>query len=278
MKHLSDEELLLDYYEEALPEQRAAMRAHLESCAECRALDRELRGVLALVITEPLPEAPPGFEGEMWARLEPHIASSPTAFARALRRLRRISPKLQRRRQPRGGEGVGRTWWSFELPRWALAAAAVVLAAGSFALGRVWDPPPAPSVAAVDDTPTMSERMLRSEVEEHLERSQRVLVELVNADDSAPVMLASDRERAADLVAAGRLYRRPVEEIGDAETRDLLEDVERVLVELANGPEVETSNDLSEVRARISNQDLIFRLRVTTAEMRARQRRARTTW
>jgi hypothetical protein len=120
--------------------------------------------------------------------------------------------------------------------------------------------------------------MLRSDVEEHLERSQRVLVELVNADDSAPVVLASDRERAADLVAAGRLYRRSVEEIGDAETRDLLEDVERVLVEIANGPEVETSNDLSGVRARISNQDLIFRLRVTTAEMRARERRGTTTW
>ena len=58
--------------------------------------------------------------------------------------------------------------------------------------------------ASAGDARRLNERMLRSEVEEHLERSQRVLVELVNADDSAPVMLASDRERAADLVAAGR--------------------------------------------------------------------------
>src|SRR5262245_11337396 len=256
MTHVSDEELLLDYYGEASSEQRAAMRAHLERCADCRALDRELRGVLALVNTEPLPEAPPGFEREMWARVEPHIASSP---------------------KPRSGEGGSRTWWTFEWPRWALAAAAVALAAGSFALGRVWDTP-APTVASVESPATVSQRMLRSEVEEHLERSQRVLVELVNADEAAPVVLASGRERAADLVAAGRLYRRSVEGIGDAETRDLLEDVERVLVEIANGPEVETSNDLSEVRARISNQDLIFRLRVTTAEMRARERRATPTW
>ena len=127
----------------------------------------------------------------------------------------------------------------------------------------------------------LNERMLRSEVEEHFERSQRVLVELVNADDSAPVLrLASDRERAADLVAAGRLYRRSAEEMGDAETRDLLEDVERVLVEIANGPEVESSNDLSEVRTRISDQDLIFRLRVVTAEMQAATKRsgARPIW
>jgi anti-sigma factor RsiW len=253
MKHVSDEELLLDYYGEASPDQRASMRAHLETCAECQALDRELRGVLALVNSEPFPDAPAGFERDMWARLEPHITKPVVS-------------------------GFSRTWWSFELPRWALAAAAVALAAGSFALGRVWDTPSAPPVAPVDPGLAASGRMLRNEVEEHFERSQRVLVELVNADDSGSVVLASDRERAADLVAAGRLYRRSVEEIGDSETRDLLEDVERVLVEIANGPAVETSNNLTAVRARISNQDLIFRLRVTTAEMRARERRATPTW
>jgi hypothetical protein len=41
---------------------------------------------------------------------------------------------------------------------------------------------------------------------------------------------------------------------------------------------VEASNDLSEVRARINDQDLIFRLRLMTAEMRAREQRARPTW
>ena len=128
------------------------------------------------------------------------------------------------------------------------------------------------------DVTDISERLLRSELDEYLERSQRVLVSLVNADDSAPVMLASDRERAADLVADGRLYRRSIGETGDADTRDLLEDVERVRVEIANGREAETSNVLSGVRARISNQDLIFRLRATTAEMRERERRERPTW
>jgi hypothetical protein len=249
MTHVSDEDLLLDYYGEASPEQRAAMRAHLERCSECQALDRELRGVLALVDNEPLPEAPPGFERTMWARLEPVVS------------------------------GFSRTKDVRELPRWALAACVAGLAVGSFALGRVWDrPAPAPANETAADPRALSERLLRSEVEDHLERSQRVFLELVNADDAAPVVLASDRERAADLVAAGRLYRHSVEELGDTETRDLLEDVERVLVDIANGPEVETSNDLSEVRRRISNQDLIFRLRVTAAEMRARDRRVTPTW
>ncbi len=257
--HISDEDLLLDYYGEATPEQRAMMRAHLQSCAACQALDRELRAVLALVDKEPVPEAPPGFEREMWARVEPRIGGA--AF----------------RRPAEVGLKPGTTW-SFELPRWAFAASVAALAVGSFALGRIWDTPSSSARVTAGDVRAVSERMLRSEVEEHLERSQRVLVELVNADDVAPVVLASDRERAADLVAAGRLYRRSAEEMGDAETRDLLEDVERVLVEVANGPDVESSKDLSDVRARISDRDLIFRLRVMTAGMRARERDARPTW
>jgi hypothetical protein len=256
--HLTDEELLLDFYGEATPEQRAAMRAHVESCAPCQALDRELRAVLALVDSEPPAEAPPDFERDMWARLEPHVVSGFRQTAPI-----RLKPDATA---------------SFEFPRWVLAASVAALAVGSFALGRVWDTPATSSRTATNEARAVSQRMLRSEVEEHLERSQRVFVELVNADDTAPVRLAGDRERAADLVAAGRLYRYSAEEIGDTETRDLLEDVERVLVEIANGPDAGTSNDLSEVRTRISAQDLIFRLRVTTAEMRAREQRARPTW
>ena len=267
--HVTDEDLLLDYYGEASPDVRAAMRAHLAVCDRCRALDRELRGVLALVNTEPAPEAPEGFEREVWARLEPHVVSG---FSRTGPVRLRPDTTSSVRLKP------DTTFWRFELPRWAFAVGTVALAIGAFSLGRVWDPAPAPSTDSVAEVADISDRLLRSEVEEYLERSQRVLVELVNTDDDAPVMLASDRERAANLVADGRLYRRSIGETGDADTRDLLEDVERVLVEIANGPEAETSNHLSGVRARISNQDLIFRLRLMTAEMRERERRARPTW
>jgi hypothetical protein len=268
VRHVTDEDLLLDYYGEASPDDRASMRAHLERCDQCRAFERELRGVLALVDTEPVPEAPEGFEQDVWARLEPQIAARRSSNV--------VSGFPGRPSAPR--EGGSRTFWRFELPRWGLAAAAVALAAGSFALGRVWDRPSTRPEDPPVDARALSERLLRSEVEQHLERSQRVLVELINADEGDAVMLANDRALAADLVADGRLYRRSAESIGDAGTRDLLEDVERVLVEIANGPAAETSNDLSGVRARISDQDLLFRLRVTMAEMREQQRRERPTW
>ena len=252
-RHVTDEDLLLDYYGESVPEHRARTRAHVESCAECHALDRELRGVLALIDTEPLPEAPDGFEREMWARLQPQIAA--------------------RARRP------GVTWML--PPQWMLAGGIAALVVMAFALGRISNstivPLPQPSPRVESATASPVERLLRNEVEDHFERSQRALVELVNADATGPEWQV-DRARAADLVAAGRLYRRSVETIGDADTRDLLEDVERVLVEIANESPRPSSNDLSGVRARISEQDLIGRLRLASAEMRERERRSQPTW
>jgi anti-sigma factor RsiW len=251
-RHVTDEDLLLDYYDEGPPDHRASLRVHLETCARCRALDRELRSVLALVETTPLPEAPSGFERDVWAGIEPQI--------------RAHSVK-------QGGSGHQPVRY---VPRWVLAGGLAALLVASFSLGRVWDRAPVADRSGDLEARGVSERLIRSEVEDHLERSQRALVELVNDVDSRP--LADDRARAADLVAAGRLYRRSAEEIGDADTRDLLEDVERILVEVANGSPDATSNDLTGVRTRIGDQDLIFRLRMATAEMRERERRAIPTW
>jgi hypothetical protein len=264
--HITDEEMLLDYYNESPSADRAVRCAHLEKCEACRALDREMRAVLALVDTAPTIEAPPGFGREMWARVEPSIS------ARATRR----------------------PWWSAfanataslaPVRHWALGVGMAALLLASFTLGRVWEgaprrdePAPQGSTPAVGATDAMTERLLRAEMEDHLERSRRVLVDVVNGDDAAAVSLASDRTRAADLVADGRLYRGAADRIGDVEMRNLLEDVERVLVDVANGSSGPASKELEDVRTRIDEQDLLFRLRVAGSEIRERQRRAQPTY
>jgi hypothetical protein len=123
----------------------------------------------------------------------------------------------------------------------------------------------------VADDQTTTERVLRAEVEDHLERSQRMLVELVNADYEVGAPIGGDRARVADLVAASRLYRRSAEQVGDTEIGGLLEDLERVLVEVANGPADITPADLARLRQRIDDQDLVFRVRVVAREMRERR-------
>jgi hypothetical protein len=263
--HVTDEELLLDIYGESAADDRARRQAHLHSCDDCRALDRELRAVLALVDQTPAIDAPRGFEREMWARLEPEIV------ARTARPSADAAVPSENRA----------AWWRLDgwVPRrWAVAGGMAALLIGAFSLGRVWETPKSAGPAAFPvDARALSERLLQGEVEEHLERSQRVLVDLVNADEVMTDAVSADRDRAADLVAAGRLYRRSAEAIGDVEMRDLLEDIERVLVDVANGARDGSSKDLTDVRMRISEQDLVFRLRVAASALRERDRRIRPT-
>ena len=97
-----------------------------------------------------------------------------------------------------------------------------------------------------------------------------MLAELVNADYTSGTPVEGERARAADLVAAGRLYRRSAEQVGDAEIGYLLEDLERVLVEVANGPAESAPDELGRLRQRIDDQDLVFRVRVVASEIKER--------
>jgi hypothetical protein len=247
--HLTDEDLLLDFYAEGTPSDRARVQRHLEECAECRETDRELRAVLQAVETTPSTEPPSDFERQMWARIEPHLP-------------------------------VARPWWRMArgltpaLYIGLAAAAGILLLVAAFSAGRLWERPAVRAVAepSVDDRARV-ERLLRSEVEDHLERSQRMLVDLVNAPEQGGTF-ASDRARAADLVAAGRLYRRSAEEVGDADVGMLLEDLERVLVEVANSSPRDEVEELGRLRQRVEDQDLLFRLRVVARELRQSQRPA----
>ena len=241
-RHLTDEELLLDFYGEGAAADRTRVRTHLEQCEQCRALDRELRAVLTAVDTAPISEPPTSFEREMWARIEPLLPVQHT----------------------------WRTRWTAMMPRLAVAASVGILMAAAFTAGRVWERPRTGTEANVVEDRALNERLLRTEVEDHLERSQRMLVELVNADYEIGAAATGDQARAADLVAAGRLYRRSAEQLGDAEIGRLLEDLERVLVEVANGPDDIGPAELTRLRQRIDDQDLVFRVRVVAREMRER--------
>jgi hypothetical protein len=241
-RHLTDEELLLDFYGEGTAADRARVQTHLAQCAQCRALDQELRAVLTAVETAPLTEPPSGFEREMWARIEPLLPVQQT----------------------------WRTRWTAMMPQLAVAASIGILMVAAFTAGRVWERPRTGAEESAVEDRALNERLLRAEVEDHLERSQRMLVELVNADYQIGAPATGDQARAADLVAAGRLYRRSAEQLGDSEIGRLLEDLERVLVEVANGPDDMGPEGLSRLRQRIDDQDLVFRVRVVAREIKER--------
>ena len=251
--HLTDDDLVLHFYGELPRADEARVTEHLAACDACRAADAKLRGVLRLTDAVPDVEVRPGFERDVWARLEPHLDA----------------PRLGWRAR-------------FSAPRWAWAGGLAALVVAAFVAGRFSGPATSPARPDQPVPPALQAevapgRVLRAAVGDHLDRSQMVLVELLNSDATHPDRRAAEQARAADLVATSRLYRQSAEYAGDAATADILDDLERVLLEIANAPADATSKELTDLKARIAAQDLLFRVRVTASEMRQRREPDRET-
>jgi hypothetical protein len=240
--HLNEEQLVLHYYGEE--EDAEATMRHLGRCAACRSELERLRHVLSLVDAEVTPEPPPEFERVVWARLQ---ASLPGQWM----------PWVSRVLANRPGWVVGG------------AAAAIVLV---FLAGRLSVVNPGVNAPPAEVDTGAGARVLLVELVDHLDRSEVVLLELLNAGDAGGSRLATGQARARDLVAANRLYRQSAARAGDGPTGTLLEDLERVLLEVANAPAETTVRDLEALRARIASEGLLFRVRVVQSSVRERQR------
>jgi hypothetical protein len=243
--HVTDEDLILHFYGEA-PEPDG-IAAHLASCEICQGEHVRLTRVLALVDTadsfNPVNAPGPAFEREVWARLEPALA-------------------------------IHRESWFSRLfhgaPKWALASGVAALVLAAFVAGRfTGDAPPVTLTEADGD---IAGRVLVVAVVDHLDRSQMVLMEVMNADVESAVDLSGEQTLARELIAANRLYRQTATTTGDGSTSDVLDELERVLLEIANTPEDATKDDLDALRARISSRGLLFKVRVVHSEMLERER------
>ena len=243
--HLNEEALILHYYGES--DDRGQADQHLAACQSCRVEFLRLQQVLALVDAQDIPEPPPSFERTVWARLEPQLAA------------------------PARGAWLQR--WFGGSPRLAWAGGIGVLVLAAFVAGRFSGSAPTPQPSPVTTSAAATERVLVVAVVDHLDRSQMMLVELLNSD-AADAASGSGQERARDLVAANRLYRQSVVQAGDSATNEVLEDLERILLEIANAPANGTSIDLQVLRDRIESRGLLFRVRVVQSEMRERERQS----
>ena len=241
MPHLTEDDLVLHYYGEMTSPEEAHVTEHLAACRACHDNLRRLQRVLAVVDEGALggPELPEQFERTVWARLQPNLGGSRRGWL---------------------------SWFVLSPGRLAWVAAVIVLVGASFMAGRM----------VRQDSPAQSadelrERILLVDLGEHLDRSQMVLVELVSADDDGPIDMSGERERAEHLVAANRLYRQTALATGDTGIADLLDELERVLVDLAASPEEISPEDLNAVRRRIESRSLLFKVRVVSSEVRQRQ-------
>jgi len=245
MTHLTEEELILHYYGEEDGDALAAER-HLEACQNCRAVYSSLQRVLNVVDALPVPERGPEYEGQLWARL-------------------------------RTGLPRRRVLWPAWNPSWrwaAVATACAALMALAFVAGRSWPARvPAASLASKAD-PQTGERVLLVAVGDYLERSQMVLIELSNANPGHPLDISSEQERAADLVSESRLYRQTAVHTGDTAVAGLLDELDRVLLEITHAPSALSAAQVDELRQRLQAQGILFKIRVLGTKVRQQENSA----
>jgi hypothetical protein len=251
--HYSEDDLALYYYGEG--RRRDAVEQHLERCDACASLYREIAGTLAMIAAPKVPERGDQYGLEVWQR---------------------IRHKLPERQEP---------WWAalFQRDRLVFAAAAAMLVLVAFVAGRVWPrvPPGAPvtgapqasgapaggpgSIAAGDTR----QRILLTSVADHLDRSGRVLTDIMNAPARSDI--SAEQRWADDLLDASRLYRQDAVDAGEQSVAAVLDDLERSLIEIVNSPSKISTADLEQIRRRIDAAALLFKVRVMSDELRQRE-------
>jgi len=230
--HPDDERLILSHYEGD-----RAVASHLAECLPCRGRMAGIEKLLKLVETEPVPERGEEYGREVW---------------------RRIAPRLPERRE---------SAWRlvFSPPRLAFAGALAAVALAAFLTGRFWKAEP--PAATVSQT---RERILLVTVGDHLERSQTVLIELLHAPAEGPGA-ESERARARELLAANRLYRQTAASAGEHGVSDVLEDLERVLLEATHGASPVSMESLEGLRRKAEAEGVLFKIRVLGSRVRERE-------
>lgn len=249
MQHLNEEQLVLHrYHDDGL--EVAAVEQHLNACAECRAQYDTLCRVLALVDDLPVPQRGDEYGTEVWNRL--------------------------RWRLGRGDRA--RVWQAFAA---AAMIALVFFAGGLWWANRKGNPQPASeriaasgeqATATVAAAPAVNhDRILLVVVSDHLDSSERMLLELTNADATRGLDVTAERRRAVELVSDNRLYRQTATRRGDKRIAALLGELEPILVELAHADDRLSAGELTSLQKRINSKELLFKVRVVSAQTSGRE-------
>jgi len=92
-------------------------------------------------------------------------------------------------------------------------------------------------------------------------------------DETGRINFSAEQQLARDLLDDNRLYRVSAQKAGDPRVARLLDDLGRVLAEIANGPSEVSAGDLQQVRHTIQSEGLLFKVRVIESEVNSKARR-----
>ena len=254
MPHCTEDQLTLYYYGEG--RRRHDIERHLESCPGCAATYREIGATLAMIAAPQVPERGDQYGLEIWQRIRHQLPERETGFSR-----------------------LSRFWgfsgfWGFS---WSAVAVAALLVIAAFLGGRAWQRTATPTVAntanpgqlAILEHPSNPEnRILLTSVADHLDQSERVLSDIMNAPRGD---ISTEQRWADDLLDASRLYRQDALDAGERSVAAILDDLERNLIEIVNSPSKISAADLEQIRRRIDAASLLFKVRAMSDDLHRRE-------
>ncbi len=239
MNHLSEEQIVLHYYGDA--ENSAEIQRHLAGCSACRAQFEQVQTLLKQIEPADVPEPAAGFEGKTWLKLRDRLPEKQKGFL----------PQLFSQ-------------------KWAFAGVMAVLLLAAFLTGRWWQH--GSEIGNLRPGEVNPQRVVLVAVGDHLERSQMLLVEVMNADTKGPVDLSFEQSQARELLDANYLYRASAQRTGDPQVTRVLDELGQVLTEIANGPADPLPSDIREIRRRIQAEGLLFKIRVVGSQVDSKVR------
>jgi hypothetical protein len=247
MTHPSEQDLVLYFYGDA--PKPAALDRHLAECGACAAEFARLRATLT-AIEFPVPERPPDYEVQLWSTLRPRLEAT---------------------------EAPKRSFWAAALQprRWAVAGALAAIVVAAFLAGRYMprtSTPPSPQIVQTGPAKNGGDRVLMVAVGDHLDKTQMILVELINTRAEGKVDISAERDLAQNLVNENRLYRQTAQRDKDPELAGMLDQLERVLIDIAHHPDSVSSKELEDLQQRIESQGVLFKVRVVESKVKARSR------
>ena len=246
MKHRTEEELI--GYRDGQQNNREEIAMHLKGCGECRSEVERIEAVFAALDAMPVPDPGEDYGQRVW---------------------RQIADRLPEKRA-----NFWPGWFSWRPLAVAGAMAALIVLAfvigvrkGRHEVG-----------GEVVDAGNVRERVLVVAVGDHLGRSEMMLMELENAQPAESgqkvVNISTTQRRAEDLVEENRLYRQTALKEGDRAMASTLDELERVLLDIANSPDEVTPAQFEGLRKRIEARGILFKVRVVNQDLRERGKTA----
>jgi len=232
MSHLTDEQLVEHYFAEGA--NRVVAETHLRMCSRCQQAFEEISNALAVRAPEP-PTREPGYGRRLWQSIETPL---------------RPYPATKRR--------------YFSWPRLALAGACLLALAAAFFAGSWWRTSRNHASEAANPAQA-KERVVLFVLDDHLDRSERMLVELSHAGGENGDSSDSLQAEAKQLLPDNRLQRQALSGGSDPMMATALDHLERVLLEVANSQDKLNSADIARIEREMNTDSLLFQIRVLRA-------------